>query len=813
MVAQFKSPKSKDNHGFPSHAISPAEKGKDWCLRYCKAFHNEFSVGGGQVLRYAFKDYEKYRQYAAGKQPIDQYKEMLGVKKNKGKNDASWRNLDWNILPIVPTLVSVVKNKVLGQQKDIVIRGIDSISQNEERTRRNQILTHLSLSPLHQQAQQQFGLETPSPIDEGAPVPSTIQEVELHMQMYPKDRYVMELYDHIERVMEINKWKELWDEVVGDLGEVGVGVTKAWIDINGVVRVRRGIPERIITNHFIKPDGSDITRIGEYIEMSISELRASVPRGTFTEEDYAIMASKASGTAYDIHGVDAYFRSNFRYPYDHEKIMVLDAEWFSSDDYAYVKEISNRGNLNLTKQKNPYWLDKVEWTDETGKKRIGVSDKEYVEFHKKKGSDRSVIRDSVNNLYGGKWIVGTNYVFDFGLKTNMQRSLSSLGDCRSNYNIYTFFDSFMRKAEPIADDIQVNWLHYQNFKAQSRPAGLAINKRALTLLSVAGKGGMELNELDILRMYTETGNLVYKGEDAAGRPYQFDPIKELKGGLNPGAIECLDLIFKDIELLRIQFGLNEATDSSTPNPKLGKAIAEMLQQNTNTALGTVYHGYSRLFEETVKSIALLIPDAEMIKTAAKDEGLGESSGQFFRANNDVTYREMGIVIEDGPSNEARQALQKYIELDLQNGVITSADAFLIEKEGKNNLMRAYHLLALKARQKAESDQQRQLQLYEAEQQKNIQSATAAEQAKAQTAQMVAEIEMNGKMTEHQMEMERLAMEIGGKIALQKLINGQELTIQEMEMVKGMQEIIAKGRMQIAVEKSKPKPKAPARKSA
>src|SRR5690606_27099649 len=98
---------------------------------------------------------------------------------------------------------------------------------------------------------------------------------------------------------------------------------------------------------------------------------------------------------------------NFRYPYDHEKIMVLDAEWFSADDYAYVKEISNRGNLNVTKQKNPYWLDKVEWEDENGKKRMGVSDKQYVEFHKNKGSDRQVIRDSVNNLYGAKWIVGT----------------------------------------------------------------------------------------------------------------------------------------------------------------------------------------------------------------------------------------------------------------------------------------------------------------------------------------------------------------------------------------------------------------------
>src|SRR5690606_19488971 len=105
--------------GFPSDMIPPAEKGKDWCLAYCKSFKNEFDVGGGKLLRYMSDEYEKNRLYAAGKQPIDQYKEMLSIKRNKGKNKMTWRNLDWNILPILPTIVNIVVNKVLGQSKDI----------------------------------------------------------------------------------------------------------------------------------------------------------------------------------------------------------------------------------------------------------------------------------------------------------------------------------------------------------------------------------------------------------------------------------------------------------------------------------------------------------------------------------------------------------------------------------------------------------------------------------------------------------------------------------------------------------------------
>ena len=804
-------PMKMNVQGFPSSQINPAEKGKEWCLAYCKAFNNEFALGGGKVLRYVLADYEKYRQYAAGKQNIDQYKQMLTTKKNRGKNDPSWRNIDWNILPIIPTLVAVVKNKVLGQQKDIVIKAIDSLSQNEERVRKNQILTYLTNLPLMQQANQDFGVPIDSPIESGAPMPSNMQEVDLHMQMYPKDRYVMELYDQIEQVMNLNDWKELWDEVVQDLVELGIGGTKSYLDINGQIRVRRVIPERVITNNVIKPDFSDLTRVGEFIEMSISELRASVPKGTFSEEDYAKMAMQASGTWYNVVGNDAFFRTNYRYPYDHEKVIVLDAEWFSADDYAYVKEFSGRGNLNLQKQKNPYWLDRVEWVDEKGNKHTGVSDKQYIEFHKEKGSNREVIRDSVINLYGAKWVVGTSYIFDWGLKSNMQRSLSRLGSCKSNYNFYTFFDSYMRRAEPLADQIQINWLQHQQQVAMSRPSGLKINKRALTTLSTSGKGGVELNEMDIFQMYTETGNMIYKAEDAAGRPYPFDPIQELKGGLNEAALQHLEVIIQHIDFLRTVFGLNEATDSSTPNPKLGKAIAEMLEQNTNTALGTVYHAYSWLFEQTVRSIALLVPDAELIKTTAKDEALGETSGQFFRANNDLTFREFGIKIEDGPTHEVRQQLQRYIELSIQAQEIRPEDAYLIETE--KNIMRAYWLLAVKRRQKMDEDAQKQQQVFEMENQKNIESATATAQAKMEADMATMQAEMEKEFALHPLKKELASLDIVGKIILKKMETGVALSKQESDALMKYVEIINKADTAIQVAKMKPKPQPQKKKSA
>lgn len=769
-----------DSFGFPSHQIPPSEKNKAWHLEFAKAFHREYTTGSGRTLRYAQDDYEKWRSYAQGKQPIDQYKSMLTSARNKGKKDLSWRNIDWNILPILPTLVSVVKNKVLGQKKDILIKAVDNISQTEEERRKYEILTFLENQRLAKQASEVFGVQPPSPLEEGAPVPRTMQEIQLHLDMYPKDRYVMELYDHIERAKNINNWSQIWDEVVTDLVELGIAGTKVWIDVNGVIRCRRIRPEGVITNHCVNPDFSDLTRIAEYIPMSISEIRASVPRGTFSEEDYAKMASTASGKRYTTAGNSTYFRNNFRYPYDHEKVLVMDFECLSADDYAYVLEQSNTGNLNFEKKNNPYWLDNVQTVDEQGRPKMGVSDQEYEAYHQRNGSERKIIRDSVMNLYGGKWIVGTHYLFDWGLKQNIQRSAKTLGDCKTNYNIYTFFDSFIRRAEPIADQIQLNWLQHQHHIAQSKPAGLKINKRALTTLSVGGKGGLVLDELDLLQMYTETGNYVYKSEDAAGRPYPFDPIEELKGGMSEAALQHFEFIRHHIDLLRTVFGLNEATDSSTPNPKLGKAIAEMLEQNTNTALGSVYHAYSKLYEDTIKSIATLVPDAELIQNASRDLSLGESSGEFFRMYAESTWKELAITIKDGPTTEVRNTLREYVKNSQANKEIYPEDAYLVENE--DNIMRAYYLLAQARKKKAEDDMRKQQQIFDAEQNKNVNSAMGAEQAKIQSAQIIAQTEIDKAKALHPLEMEKIAFEIQGQLLLERLKQGGNLEVKEREQL-------------------------------
>lgn len=115
--------------GFPSHMIPQVKKDKKWCLQYLKAFHKEFTNGAGGKIH---EDYATWRLYANGKQPIDQYKELMGIRKRKGKWDPSALNLDWRILSVMPRMKAVIKNKILSEPYEIMIKAIDQVSMTEE---------------------------------------------------------------------------------------------------------------------------------------------------------------------------------------------------------------------------------------------------------------------------------------------------------------------------------------------------------------------------------------------------------------------------------------------------------------------------------------------------------------------------------------------------------------------------------------------------------------------------------------------------------------------------------------------------------
>lgn len=753
-----------DGYGFPRHDISPTKKNKKWHLQYSKAFHREFQQGNGKSLRWAKEQYTEWRQYARGKQSIDQYKTLLGLKKNNGKWNQTWRNIDWSILPIFPRFKTVIKNRLLKLPRYIDIQAIDQTSISLEKQRRCDILNYINNKEFYESTERELGLPSTSPFEPGEHVPENTSEVDIYMKMYPKNKLIMLMRDQLDLTLYNNDWKQIEDQIINDLIEVGVSGTYTWMDVNGAIRINRVIGEHVISNMTTENDFSDIIRVGRYEQITISQLRARVPKGTFTEEDYAAIAQSASKNEYNALVGHKFFEENNRFPYDHELITILTWECLSADSTAYI--LTNGKNLQV--RENPDWLG-----DKT--------DKQYEQYYKAKGENRKVIRDSYNNLYGCVWIVDTDYVYNYGKKTNQIRSTNSLRDVESNYTMYTLdYDSLMRQCIPILNNIQINWLQYQHHLAKSKPGGLAIEKRALGSVDLGN--GQKLTSGQVLQMYAETGSYIYVGTDHNGRHYPFEPIRELRGGISDAAKQHLDFIIIQIDILRSILGLNEVTDSSTPDPKIGKAVSEMLQYGTNNALASIYHGFISIYERTLRKISYLVPDSLRISNSnLRNDQTGEQNNEFIKALQDTPFVEFGIKIEIGVTDEMRNRLTQHINASLKSngGVLLPEDAFIIENEP--NIHRAYLLLSQKRRQREQEIMANEMAKMSRQAQGNTETAVMLEREKQNTLMQELEVYKEKIAYETHSKLVQIREKAQWDIIIEKQKQGAALTQKEFEI--------------------------------
>jgi hypothetical protein len=758
--------KTNKQNGFPSDMVPMKVKSqKDWILRYSKEFYRT----GVAIVRP--ETYQRFRKLAEGKQDIDQYKKILAGRSQTGKAKVSWRNLNYAILPIIPKFIKILKNKVLDAPKELKISAIDPYSISQQQKRKNDIIAFMALGDLNQEAQG-AGVPVDSPFEEGEAIPRTINEVDLYMQAYPKNKHVVELYDELELCFTVNKWKgSIRRDLVDSLVKQGVLGTWPYLDSKGYIKIDAIRADRTITNPVEKNDFSDMTRIGEFRYLSVGEIREmaseEIRRGEITEKmlvDVVNAVNKKNYTPMTRDAIYGYAKEGgygYEAPYDSEKVKVLRWQGKSTDTLAYVLNKDGE-KIYLEKRDNPFWLDKNGYTDES-----------FAEFNAQQGKSKSVVRCEIENIYQGWWVVDTDVVFSYGLKSDIQRNLNSLAKAEFDAKIFTTdFSSVVEDLETAAHNAQVNWLQFQHHSAMSIPDGVAINKRALTEITVGGKGGVTLDSLDLIDMYIQTGRMIYKDMDGNSKPID-KPFEFLKGTDPNRALHHLSMVFQSIDLIRAILGLNEVTDASTPNPELGKAVSEMAAMNSNTALGDFHAAYSYIYEETAKSIARLVPMARKKKNKGYVEALGTESQMYWQSNT-MDFLDFSIKIDVGWDEDKHQSLRAAAQANLKSagGTLKPQDVYIIENE--KNPEKAYLILESKDKQRSEEEMKKSMALQEQNAKVQSDAAVQAEKAKQETLRMAEEF----KVLEHNRQLEVLTHETELKIYAMKIEKGIDLTSEE-----------------------------------
>lgn len=637
-------------------------------------------------------------EYMEGRQRIDQYKALMGVDENANE---TWLNLNWKVFPIVTKYIRICLGILNKTNYRVEFTPVDALATDEKNKyfadiRAKMILREeiMSADPENAPALiKQLGLEklTDEPGDQ--------EELEMQSKFTYKHQASVEMQNDVNAVFSMNNIEYLRKLNRQNLLYYGVAGYKDYIDSNGALKIRAIKPENVIVSPCRERDFSDMTYVGEVLEMNIEDF-AQLDQGA-TKEQCIDIANQHSAN---------YMLGNRYTTWDEIKrvsIKVLDLEWFSIDETNYEVGTTKAGNLAVVRTKK-----------------------------------NSFTRSRVKVIYKAKWVVGTDYVFDYGRATDMKRARTQLADVISSYHLYapSFYDmkinSIGQQLIPVIDQIQLDWLKLQQFKAEAKPRGVSIEIGALEDVKF-GRGGEVMGPRDLFDLFEKKSVLLWRRTSRDGKQANFKPVEPLDFGGAADVALWFESIQMNIQLLKDIIGLNDFTDASTPDPRSLTTTANMAAQSTNNSLYDLIDADVELMKRLATSVVIRLQDMEELGLLDRYAlSIGNNSINWLRNNPKVSRHDYAIDVRPVPSEEERHMVIEDAKALMGADLLSYADIVMVKN--MDDLRVAEQMLAWRLERRRKEKLQESLMLQQKNAEVQSQSAIAAEQAKQQTLAMKIE---------------------------------------------------------------------------
>ena len=189
--------------------------------------------------------------------------------------------------------------------------------------------------------------------------------------------------------------------------------------------------------------------------------------------------------------------------------------------------------------------------------------------------NQEVIEDTNWNIYRGVYLPQSKKLLEWGLKKNMIRPQDpkEIGNAEFSYSFYMYQNYKMRniaipeKIEQPVKGMILDLLKIEQVVAKSRPPGAMINWDALQNIDY-GLGDKKNKEIDVKKLFDQTGDLYYRGLDEDGKPVGI-PMTEIA---NTGFAPAMDAWIKSYQFhyqtLRDQLGEDPNLISQALQPRV-----------------------------------------------------------------------------------------------------------------------------------------------------------------------------------------------------------------------------------------------------
>ena len=718
---------------YPNQQIDPREKGYDWILAYCKAaWGDSRGYVPNNMLNFGQSKMNEIREYALGRQSTTKYKKLLNVDEQQ---DKTWLNIDWTAPSFLTKFREIAISKLVQRRYDINAFAVDPIAKSEE----DKYFTEMKVKILMREAAQKAGskelLESPAL----ALQPGEAEDLEqLKMEEQFGYKHVMSMEAEIAASLAMyqNNFEEKRKRTIENLFDFGMGGYTEYIDENGQVKLREINPENMVLSYCAKNDFSDLVHWGEVREVYVGDLAP-----WFTPEQMNQIVQSVAGRFGN--------PSNFMYGTDYSKywnrfkVLILDFEFLSWNDYTYKEEVDNRGNVRFGKTKYQD-ASKLSVTKE------GVIDKmgaipNMVDFTMKGQAEPIYMPVTKKVVYKCKWLIQTDYMYDWGMSENQIRKPSSWWDTKLNIQLYAWnfykmrFAGITERLIPLEDKASLAWFRLQNMSNKLIPYLINIDLNALEGVDF-GAGGEKMNPTKVMDFIFSNFVVPYRSTDLLSQNPNYKPVSIEASGQLAVFGQLYQELQNTLDMMRQVSGLNELTDGSTPNAKTLVPVANAAMESTNNALYLLSFADKQLIQGLADAIVSKVQIAVKLgKVEGYARALGDETVKFFKINPDISLHEFGIFIQDVPSDFERQQLIQELNIRDSQGLIEPEDKILVMST--KNLKMASMLLAYRIKKRREKMQEFELQKIQEASQGNAMAVQVAEQEKRTTLQTQLEVDI------------------------------------------------------------------------
>lgn len=715
--------------GRPSGLIDQKKKGKDWILVNIKSIYVDYNRYFPNMFFNNRLQWDENLLYFQGLIDPGKYIQRADQNKAETKNVASV-NYDKRFLNVLSKYVRILLGKLSEVQFSITASPDNTLARQHvaEYKSKLQAATQIRLLAEQQNIPELKQILSDAGFDD---LPSDDIEEQIKMNESLPYQAAMNIECYLKYISYLNGLDEKLREGDLDLISCGVVAVQEDYDANGNSMSERVDPRSLLVGWSNNEDFRDIEEVGKFRMITMNELVKEDVNGDlldcYSEIEQFNVGRYGNQILWNPYSQGAGFRS-MDYVYAKNRILVLDVYFYSFDEDTYVAKNDKNGNRRVDKQTYGYY---------SGRSSNGPKEEDF----KKNNPDKELYRTRVKNIYKGSWLVGTDYIYNFGLYRNMARTKKDPIDTKLPIIIQAPLmrngksASILEEIKVIADAANLTWQQMQNATAHARPPGFEFNTDAL-FEATKGLGAHGYDFERVMEMMLVHNIIPMSTKNLAGVNSGAKPFEERPGGLGSDFGQWAESLKFYLYMLQEITGFSSVASGSNVQ-YTGKEVANLAMDTADYSIKHLFSAKKSLYENIMKLKAMMGMDA-----IAEGRALGIKTGlggvfEFFEINKDASLYDYAIMIQFKPTaqewQEFNQMISQALATPLDQGGITLSDYGRIKECETIKQANAYLYVAIN-KNKREA-QQAQVQMQQVKAQQDQQTAQLSQQAQMAQLQM------------------------------------------------------------------------------